>query len=367
MPPNLKISARKKLRDFTVDVDLNVEANIAVMLGPSGHGKTTVLNMVAGITQPDDGMIGIGNTRFFDSRNNINVGMEKRNIGYVFQDYALFPHLSIFENVAYGLKARGLPATEIRARAMQGLERLAIANLRDEIPSRLSAGQRQRVALARALVIEPCLLLMDEPLSALDMQLRAHVRSELKALLRQLAIPTIIVTHDALDAVSLGDVVMVMEHGRIVQQGTYETLLAHPSSRFVAEFVESNAYSGNVKSVDAQGDAIVALIGGVDVCTVLEEEHLDTILVVIHPWDVALSKTREMGSIRNILKGKILSICPLRDRVRVMVNAGIQITAEITRASLDMLNLQEGDDVYAGFKTTAVRIFPLEKHRKGFQ
>lgn len=363
MPPMLSIAARKKLRDFTVDVDFHVDGNIAVMLGPSGHGKTTVLNMIAGITRPDEGMIGIGKTRFFDSRHGIDVGMERRSIGYVFQDYALFPHLSIFENVAYGLKARRLPASEIRARTMQGLERLAIAGLKDEIPARLSAGQRQRVAMARALVIEPCLLLMDEPLSALDMQLRAHVRSELKALLRQLAIPTIIVTHDALDAISLGDVVMVMEHGRIVQHGRYETLLANPSSRFVAEFVESNAYSGTVRSIDAHGDAIVDLGGGVCIGAVLEEEYVDSVLVVIHPWDVALLKSREMGSIRNVLKGKVLSICPLRDRVRVLIDAGIQITAEITGTSLDVLGLKEGDEIHAGFKTTAVRVFPLEKNR----
>lgn len=361
MYPALKVTARKKLRDFSVDVDLRIDSNIAVMLGPSGHGKTTVLNMIAGITQPDYGAISIGNTLLFDKSNCINVEMEKRRIGYVFQDYALFPHLSVFENVAYGLRARRLPAGDIDARVMQELNRLALTNLKDEIPARLSAGQRQRVALARALVIEPRLLLMDEPLSALDMQLRARVRSELKALLRQLAVPTIIVTHDALDAVGLGDVVMVMEHGRIVQHGTYETLLARPSSRFVAEFVESNAYSGTIKSVDIHGDAVVSLKGGVDIHAGLEEEHSDAILVVIHPWDVALLTRLEAGSVRNILTGRIMSICPLRDRVRIMVDAGIQIAAEISRASLHILALGEGDEVHVGFKTTAVRVFPLEK------
>lgn len=368
MSPALKVTARKKLRDFTVDIDLHIDSNITVMLGPSGHGKTTVLNMIAGIARPDSGAISVGDSKLFDSRHDINVEMEKRSIGYVFQDYALFPHLSVFENVAYGLRARRVSETDIRTRVMHELERLAIANFKDEIPIRLSAGQRQRVALARALVIKPCVLLMDEPLSALDMQLRARVRSELKALLRQLAVPTIIVTHDSLDAVSLGDVVMVMEHGRIVQHGTYETLLATPSSQFVAEFVESNAYSGNVKSADAQGDAIVILKGGVEVYAALEEVHADILLVVIHPWDVALLRAPEMGSVRNVLRGTILSICPLRDRVRVMVDAGIQITAEITRASQDVLDIKEGDEIYAGFKTTAVRVFPLENnHRKELQ
>ncbi|HET7831373.1 MAG TPA: ABC transporter ATP-binding protein [Gallionella sp.] len=364
----LRVTARKKLRDFSVDVDLRIDSNITVMLGPSGHGKTTVLNMIAGMAQPDDGVISIGDIRLYDSRHGINVEMEKRGIGYVFQDYALFPHLSVFENVAYGLRARRLPDADIRMRVAQELERLAIANLKDELPARLSAGQRQRVALARALAIKPRVLLMDEPLSALDMQLRARVRSELKALLRQLAVPTIIVTHDALDAVGLGDVVMVMEHGRIVQRGTYETLLATPSSQFVAEFVESNAYRGRVKQVDPHGDASIVLSEGIEVHAVLEEVHAGSMLVVIHPWDVALLRTPEMGSIRNVLHGRVLSICPLRDRVRVMLDAGIQVAAEISRASLDVLELKEGEEIYAGFKTTAVRIFPLEhNHGKELQ
>ena len=362
----LKVLARKKLRDFSIDVDICIESNVTVMLGPSGHGKTMVLNMIAGITRPDDGKISIGNTLLFDSSKGISIGMEKRNIGFVFQDYALFPHLSVFENVAYGLKARGQPAAEIQLRVMRELERFAISSLQHEIPARLSAGQRQRVALARALVIDPCLLLMDEPLSALDMQLRSRVRSELKELLHQLEIPTIIVTHDVLDAIGLGGTVIVLEHGRIAQLGTYEDLLAAPSSRFVAEFVESNAYSGNVKSVDVHGDAIIALENGLEISAILEESYSDTILVVIHPWDVTLQKTSE-GSVRNILKGKILSISPLRDRVRVTVDAGIRITAEITRPSLEKLHIKEGDDVYAGFKTMAVRVFPLEnrKHWRG--
>jgi molybdate transport system ATP-binding protein len=362
--PILKVSARKKLRDFSIDVDICIESNVAVMLGPSGHGKTTVLNMIAGITRPDDGKISIGNTLFFDSSKGISVGMEKRNIGFVFQDYALFPHLSVFENVAYGLKARGSPVAEIQLRVMRELERLAISNLKNEVPARLSAGQRQRVALARALVIDPCLLLMDEPLSALDMQLRSRVRSELKELLHKLEIPTIIVTHDVLDAVGLGGTVMVLEHGRIAQHGSYEDLLAAPSSRFVAEFIESNAYSGKVKSVDAHGDAIIVLEAGVEINAVLEEEYSGTILVVIHPWDVVLQKTSEGGSVRNILKAKVLSICPLRDRMRVTVDAGIRLTAEITRPSLERLHLKEGDDIYAGFKTMTVRVFPLENRKR---
>jgi len=364
MASALSVIVRKKLRDFSVDVDLHIDNKVSILLGPSGHGKTTLLNMIAGMTPPDHGVIRIGDTDFFDSGNGVNLEMQRRNIGYVFQDYALFPHLSVFNNVAFGLRSRGLPADVIKKRVMRELERLAIANLRDEPPSRLSAGQRQRVALARAVVIEPCLILMDEPLSALDMQLRSRVRSELKALLRSLNIPTIIVTHDALDAVGLGDVVMVMEKGRIVQYGTYESLLAAPSSRFVAEFVESNAYAAKVKAIDKYGDAIITLNDEIDICAVMDETQPETVFVVIHPWDIALLKNEERGAMRNVLKGTVVSICSLRDRVRVLLDVGVHITAEITRPLLEQMKLKEGEEVYAGFKTAAVRIFPLEENKQ---
>lgn len=367
MYPVLSVTGSKKRRDFTVDIAIHIERGVTVLLGPSGHGKTTVLNMIAGIITPDSGVISLGNSPFFDADRGINVDMEKRNIGYVFQDYALFPHLSVFENVAFGLRARHLPSGTIRMRVMRELERLGIASLQDEIPSRLSAGQCQRVALARTIVIEPCILLMDEPLSALDTQLRARVRNELKILLRQLSIPTLIVTHDALDAIGLGDTVMVMEQGRIVQQGTYDALLAQPASRFVAEFVESNAYAGQLKSVNGQGEAIVTLEKGIDIHAVLDDAQMEecthTLLVVIHPWDVALMKTPAMGSIDNVLQGEILGIFPLRDRVRVLIDAGIRIIAEMTRVSLDALKLKEGSVVHAGFKAMAVRVFPLEDQK----
>lgn len=356
----LRVTATKRLRSFTVDVDLTVQRGITVMLGPSGHGKTSVLNMIAGRLKPDRGRITVDDTVLFDTDARLDVAMEQRSVGYVFQDYALFPHLSVFGNVAFGLRSKHMPDAAARTRVMEMLERLSISQLKNEPPRKLSAGQRQRVALARALVVEPRVMLMDEPLGALDMQLRSRVRADLKAILRTLDIPTILVTHDPMDAIGLAGTVVVMEQGRVIQKGTYDTLLASPASRFVAEFVEANAYMGELVSADADGDAVIRLDEGVNIFAALNEPS-QRMLVVIHPWDVALMKKPNAGSMRNVIRGRVASICPLRDRVRVMIQGPMPITAEITRPSLDHLELQEGGTVYAAFKTTAVRVFPTDQ------
>jgi molybdate transport system ATP-binding protein len=345
------------MRDFAIDVDLKVQRGITVMLGPSGHGKTSVLNMIAGIAAPSSGWISIDDTVLYDAGAQIDIPPESRGVGYVFQDYALFPHLSVFDNIAFGLRTRRIGTVEVRRRVMQMLERLAIPHLKDAFPIRLSAGQRQRVAMGRTLIVEPRVMLMDEPLGALDVQLRAHVRSELKSLLLEYDIPAIVVTHDPMDAIGLGSTVVVMEHGRVIQSGTYETLLSRPATRFVAEFVEVNAYSGRVVVVDANGDALLRLDGGIEIAATLDEP-VDKVLVVIHPWDLMLSRVPDAGSLRNVLKCRVANISTLRDRVRVMVNTPIRMTAEISRPSLDALRLSEGEEIFIAFKSTAVRVLP---------
>jgi len=238
---------------------------------------------------------------------------------------------------------------------MATLEQFAIAPLAGALPRTLSAGQRQRVALARALVVEPRVMLMDEPLAALDAQLRPRVRAELKALLRQANVPTLIVSHDPMDAIELQGRVVVMEQGRIVQQGTYESLLSAPASPFVAEFVEANAYRGRVVEVDAGTGSRIRLEAGADIHAITDDLFRH-VLVVIYPWDVVLLRTPDMGSIRNVFAGRVASITRLRNRVRVMVEAAFPITAEITGASLEHLELREGSPVYAAVKTTAIRV-----------
>lgn len=352
----LHLNVTKRLRHFPVSVDLSLGADITVLLGPSGHGKTTFLNMIAGITVPDIGHVSLDGVTLFDSRRHTNVSMEQRGIGFVFQDYALFPHKTVFENVAYGLRARGVSGSEVMERVGQELTRLQIRELRDAKPAQLSGGQRQRVALARTLVTRPKIMLLDEPLSALDVQLRSKVRGELRALLKHLAVPSVIVTHDPLDAVGLADDVLVMEGGHIIQRGTYESLLAAPRSTFVADFVESNALSGQLESFCEDGESAIRIspTAVIYAHTTLSDERQT---VVIHPWDISLSQSPIQSSIRNMLPATVIGICPLRDRVRVLLDIGVSLTAEISSASLSLLGITVGNQVYASFKTTAVKTF----------
>jgi molybdate transport system ATP-binding protein len=329
-----------------------------VILGPSGHGKTTILNMIAGIALPDNGTVSVDGRMLFDSRNRFSVAMEQRNIGYVFQDFLLFPHLSVFNNVAYGLRAKRLAATVVSRRVEAELERFHIGELRDAFPARLSAGQRQRVALARTLVLNPTALLLDEPLAALDVQLRNRVRGELRGIFREFDIPVVLVTHDPQDAMYLADQIMVIEHGRIVQGGDYDSLLARPSSRFVAEFIGANAFIGKVKGYDGTGLAEIQLAEGTSIYAPYVDQD-PNVLVVIHPWEVAILDSDEAGATRNVFRGHILSICHLADRARLAIDIGLPITAEISRASLKHLSPQEGRPVFVGIKAMATQVLPL--------
>jgi molybdate transport system ATP-binding protein len=352
----LRLEVTKRLRHFPVSVDLSLGADVTVLLGPSGHGKTTFLNMIAGITTPDVGHVSLNGVTLFDSRQRTNVSMERRGVGFVFQDYALFPHKTVFENVAYGLRARGAARHTVEARVTEELARMQITELRHAKPAHLSGGQRQRVALARTLVTRPQIMLLDEPLSALDVQLRSKVRGELRALLKQLAVPSIIVTHDPLDAVGLADDVLVMEGGRIIQRGPYDSLLASPRSTFVADFVESNALAGRLESFgDGEESAIrVSPTALIYANAAVREAHQ---MVVIHPWDISLSRAPIQSSIRNVLPATVRGICALRDRARVLLDIGVPLTAEISNASVASLELVVGSQVYASFKTTAVKTF----------
>ena len=214
------------------DVSLTVEpGELVTLLGPSGCGKTTTLRVVAGFEQPDEGRVYVGEQDVTD------LMVYRRSIGFVFQSYALFPHLTIFDNVAYGLRVRRLPAATIRARVGQVLELVGLPGYERRFPNQLSGGEQQRVAVARAVVVEPQLLLFDEPLSNLDAKLRVQMRAELSRLQRQLAITTVYVTHDQEEAMAISDRIAVMREGVIAQVGTAEELYRTPRSAFVAQFI----------------------------------------------------------------------------------------------------------------------------------
>jgi len=219
----LEISVQKRLRDFDLEVSVKVEeGEILMLVGENGCGKSTLLNMVAGLLTPDAGGITLAGEPLFDSSLRINLPPEERKIGYVFQNYALFPHLTVRENVAFGLRARRLSRQKIEERVNEQLKAAGLWDLRDARAVKISGGQKQRTALARALAIEPRLLLLDEPLAALDIRRQAEMRKELRDLIRDFGVPSIVVTHDLRDVVSIGDIVSLMEAGKVIHSGPAE-------------------------------------------------------------------------------------------------------------------------------------------------
>lgn len=234
----LEFRAVRKLRDFVLDLALSVlPGETLVLIGENGAGKSTVLNLISGILTPDEGEITLGDKLLFSSEERINLPPETRNIGHLFQSYALFPHMTVAENVAFGLRCRKLPEPEIKRAVAEQLETINLSELADVNVGRLSGGQRQRVALARALVLDPDLLLLDEPLAAVDMRSQAAMRRELRERIQKTGIPCIVVTHSLRDAVELGDRLGLMEDGHLVAGGRPDEVLRMRENRFIASFV----------------------------------------------------------------------------------------------------------------------------------
>jgi molybdenum ABC transporter ATP-binding protein len=339
----LQLDVTVPLRAFRVDLALAVHAETVALVGPSGAGKTTVLRAVAGLVRPEAGRIALGDETWFDSRERVHRPPERRSVGYVFQDYALFPHLSVERNVRFGGKER---ADEL-------LERLGLAGLAHARTGELSGGERQRVGVARALARDPRVLLLDEPLSALDAHTRTTLRLELQELLRGLALPTLLVTHDFEDAAALADRIGVVLDGRLLQVGTASELAEHPAHPFVAALTGGNLLPGRARP-GAEGLTEVALdAGGLVYST---QEGTGRVGVVVHPWEVSLAREAPHDSALNHLSGTVASVVPLGNRVRVRVGS---LTAEVTAASADRLGLRAGEPVVASFKATGARLVPL--------
>jgi len=235
-PEVLRAQVVKRLRSFTLDIDLRCSNGVTVIVGPSGAGKTTMLRIIAGLEEIDRGCVSLGD-RVLDDGDGRFVRAGKRDIAYVLQEYALFPHLSVAENVGYGLRVRRFPRPERERRVAAALERFGIAETSQRKPDKLSGGQRQRVALARALVLDPGALLLDEPLAALDVQTRRSVRNELHAIVTRVPIPTLLVTHDQADACAFPQRIVVIEDGAITQAGSWRDLFGQPATPFVEDFV----------------------------------------------------------------------------------------------------------------------------------
>jgi ABC-type Fe3+/spermidine/putrescine transport system ATPase subunit len=232
----LNVNVAKKLRDFELDVGFTVEkGEILALIGENGCGKTTVLNLVSGLVAPDRGAISLDGRQLYDDEK-VNVPTEARNIGYMFQNYALFPHMSVYDNVAFGLRARKIPSAEVENKVRRALELRGLWGLRDEKATRLSGGQKQKVALSRALVIDPCVLLLDEPLSSLDAETQATMRLELRSYIKDLSMPCILVTHNVKDAMEIADRVCLIEKGKVKIMGAPRDVLVKGVSHFIDNF-----------------------------------------------------------------------------------------------------------------------------------
>jgi len=337
---SLRLDLTVPTRSFAVELSLDVGRETVALVGPSGAGKTTVLRAVAGLVQPTRGRIVCGDDVWFDGR--IRLRPEERSVGYVFQEYALFPHLTVVKNITFGGgDANGL------------LERLRISHLADEKPSALSGGERQRVALARALARRPRVLLLDEPMSALDPHTRAGVRAELHDLLRDLGLPTLIVTHDFEDAAALADRVGVMAEGRVRQLGSSAELLGEPADAVVAGFAGANVLPGTATPI-ADGLTQIRLDER-EVAIVSADSLHGRVSVVVYPWDVSLARDAPRDSALNHLHEEIVSVVRVGNRARVRLRT---LTAEITASSAERLQLRAGEPIVASVKATAVRLLP---------
>jgi molybdate transport system ATP-binding protein len=339
----LHVRLSHPLRSFRVELGLDVGRETVALVGPSGAGKTSVLRAVAGLLRPERGRVALGDEPWFDSDAKVHVPPERRSVGLVFQEYALFPHMTVSQNVAYGG----------RDGAADLMESLGIAALAGARPDELSGGERQRVAIARALARDPAVLLLDEPLTALDSHTRAHVRAELGEVLARLRLPTLLVTHDFQDAAALARRVGVLVEGRIVQFGSAAELVATPASPFVADFTGGNLLRG-VARLGGGGLTEIMLDDGARIfSTDRLEGHVGA---VVYPWEVAVAREAPIDSAQNHLTAPIASMVPVANRVRVCIGP---LTAEITAASAERLGLRPGDQVVASFKATGTRLVPL--------
>ena len=355
----LELEARTHLGRFEFDLAFKVEAGECLALaGPSGAGKTSALRIIAGLLRPSTGQVRCGPEIWLDTGRDIDLVPERRECGYLFQDYALFPRMSAWQNVAYALRGQARGAR--RSRAIELLERFDVGELADAKPSTLSGGERQRVALARSLAREPKALLLDEPLSALDARTRAASARELETLLREARVPTVLVTHDYAEAARLADRIAVVDRGRIVQTGTSAELAAKPLSAFVADFSGASVLNGTARS--GAGGLTEVELDGCDATVVSTDEMISgAVAVSVHPWDVTLLPDPSVaaGSARNHLPAEVVSITSIGSRVRVGLDAGQALSAEVTSVAVAELDLVPGRRVVATWKASATRVSSL--------
>jgi molybdate transport system ATP-binding protein len=348
----LQADVRLRLGALDLEVEVQVgDGEVVALLGPNGAGKTTVLRAVAGLQPIDEGRITVGDTVLDDPAAGVLVAPADRPVALVFQDYLLFPRLSVVDNVAFGLRARGMGRAEARAAAAGWLGRVGLASLAGARPGALSGGQAQRVALARALATEPLVLLLDEPLAALDARARVHVRAELRRHLRTFAGARLLVTHDPVDALVLADRLVILESGRVTQQGTTAEVARRPRSAYVAELVGVNLLAGT-----ASGDHAVRLESGAEL-VVADPVPGPELAVAVRPRAVSIHRHRPEGSARNAWPAQVVDLEADRDRVRVQLGGRLAIVAEVTPQAVAELDLAPGVAVWASVKAVDLAVY----------
>lgn len=356
--PELHIDATVERGDFSLQVAARVyPGEVLAVLGPNGAGKTTLLRALSGLTALTSGVIRLGDLVLDDAATNTFVPPEHRPVGLVFQNYRLFPHLDVRDNVAFAHRSRGAGRHESRARTTSWLERLDLTGLAQRRPHQLSGGQAQRVALARALAADPQLLLLDEPLAALDARTRLEVRAQLRHHLRDFAGPVLIVTHDPLEAMVMADRILVLEEGRVVQDGSPAEVARHPATPYIAQLVGLNLYAGSLD----RASRTVALDGGgsLAVAPLESAADRDRVMVGLRPSAITLHTARpEHSSTRNVWEGTIAGMEQLADRVRVQVDGTPAALVDITPAAVADLGIRPGQRVWLAAKATETEAYP---------
>ena len=340
--------------EFSLNVDFTAPPGFTILFGASGSGKTTLLDCIAGLTIPDSGAITVGSKKFFDASTRRTVPVPERNVGYVFQELALFPHLTVEANVGYGLNRSSHIDRGRRVKAI--LNAFRIGALVDRRPSKISGGERQRVALARALVTDPCILLLDEPLAALDGATKAHILDDLRDWNREHRIPILYVTHSREEVFALGERVLVLDQGRILAQGSPHEVMGAPRQEMVAQLAGfENIFDATVVSVHEDRGTMTCRLGSstVEMETPLIRTNVGaTLRIGIRAGDVLLATVRPEGlSARNVIAGKVISLACRDVIIAARVDVGIEIEVHLTLAARDALHLSAGREVWLVVKT----------------
>ncbi len=342
---------------FTLDAAFTLEpGTLAVAVGPNGSGKSTLAEALAGLLPIESGRITL-NGRTLDDGHTPRPACERR-VGFMFQDLLLFAHMSALDNAAFGPRCAGCSRAEARHRAMGWLDRLGVGDLADRRPGRLSGGQAQRVALARALATEPELLILDEPLSALDAHTRAETRRLLVGVLADYPGVKLVITHDPIEAMALGERLLVFESGRLVQHGTPEEIRRRPRADYAASLVGVNLFRGTLEA--GEGRVFVVLDGGGRLSIPGDGRRQgEAVFATVHPHSVILSIEKPSTSARNALPGVVSGTDAIDGRVRVHLDTGrVRITAEITPNAAAELDIKPGSRLWASFKATDIGVYP---------